>query len=78
VLPGRQLWSQFLVARLGYSKMQHPIMGGTLWRYGTQEEGCIDHSFIHPSIQDPTRVVQLLSTTDRPGLGYPNRQCFVL
>jgi hypothetical protein len=21
--------------------------GATLWRYGTQEEGCANHSFIH-------------------------------
>jgi hypothetical protein len=25
-------------------------MGGALWRYGTQEEGCTDHSFIHSSL----------------------------
>jgi hypothetical protein len=25
-------------------------MGGTLWRYGTQEEGCTNHSFIHSFI----------------------------
>jgi hypothetical protein len=24
-------------------------MGGALWRYGTQEEGCTNHSCIHSS-----------------------------
>jgi hypothetical protein len=26
-------------------------MGGALWRYGTQEEGCTNHSFIHSFMQ---------------------------
>jgi hypothetical protein len=32
-------------------------MGGALWRYGTQEEGCTNHSLIH-SFTAPLHVTK--------------------
>jgi hypothetical protein len=35
-------------------------MGGALWRYGTQKEGCTNHSFIHSYLFFIRSVVELM------------------
>jgi hypothetical protein len=38
-------WLILFVSSFGF--LDARPMGGTLWRYGTQEEGCTNHSFIY-------------------------------
>jgi hypothetical protein len=54
-------------------------MGGALWRYSTQEEGCTDHSFIQTLKIRPThnlalgtyqKVAQALPTSGQAALGW--------